>query len=353
MPRRCDATRLPSAHLSSPSHTPHTPLTHPPHTPHTPLTPFTHTPLHPAAPLHTEQVRAAHTAGIRVVLVHECDPTRGGCEFGSFFQTTPQDLIAGGIYARIAIAFHTGQHRAVSLCLLAREVGAVRYRMKEVLWSRGEAVVDATKRKFAKLREPKEPTQSVSALGTALSSKLKRAISATMALRSRPSASGADPATSSFSTTGPLSLSGRVGMLARTDSGGNPSSELVSPALRGGSPQLVTQLATSPEESELPPLQATLEVIRSAMSTGQCTCMMNTTHALCNAPCSVRYDALCSATYSLQVTEVRVWFSDEMRLVAGTSEMPHVKNRAGGGHVKEGAGEEGGGAGVGGQGAKV
>ena len=74
-----------------------------------------------------DQVRAARAAGIRVVLAHECDPVLGGCEFSSFFQTTPQDLIVEGLYARIAVAFFTGQHRAVSLCLLAREIGAVRH----------------------------------------------------------------------------------------------------------------------------------------------------------------------------------------------------------------------------------
>ena len=78
-----------------------------------------------------------------MILAHECDPTLGGCEFSSFFQTTPQDLIADGLYSRVAVAFHTGQHRAVSLCLLARELGAVRYRTKWALESRGHAAVDA------------------------------------------------------------------------------------------------------------------------------------------------------------------------------------------------------------------
>ena len=76
-----------------------------------------------------DQVRAACAAGIRVILAHENDPALGGCEFSSFFQTTPQDLIADGLYARIAVAFFTGQHRAVSMCLLAREIGAVRHNM--------------------------------------------------------------------------------------------------------------------------------------------------------------------------------------------------------------------------------
>jgi hypothetical protein len=74
-----------------------------------------------------DQVRAARAEDITVILVHECDPMLGGCEFGSFFQTTPQDLISDGLYARIAVAFHTGQHRAVSLCMLAREINAVNY----------------------------------------------------------------------------------------------------------------------------------------------------------------------------------------------------------------------------------
>jgi hypothetical protein len=74
-----------------------------------------------------DQVRAARAEDITVILVHECDPMLGGCEFGSLFKTTPQDLISDGLYARIAVAFHTGQHRAVSLCMLAREINAVNY----------------------------------------------------------------------------------------------------------------------------------------------------------------------------------------------------------------------------------
>ena len=49
---------------------------------------------------------------IRIVLVHEADPAKGGCEFGTFFGTTPQGLIDEGIYKDIAIALHTPPHRA-------------------------------------------------------------------------------------------------------------------------------------------------------------------------------------------------------------------------------------------------
>ena len=170
--------------------------------------PLLRSPLHPTTPRCTPlQVRAARAAGIVVVLVHECDPTRGGCEFGAFFSTTPQELIDDGLYARVAIALHSGQHRTVSLCLLAREVGAVRYRMKEALWEKGGAVVDAAMRKVAERREPAPKKPSLKA--------------ATMALRL---------SLSSTNTTGPLVSSSSIrrspgvaliGMIATADNDNN------------------------------------------------------------------------------------------------------------------------------------
>ena len=73
--------------------------------------------------------RGAGTASadkIRIVLVHENDPDKGGCEFGTFFGTTPQALIDEGIYKEIAIALHTPPHRAVSLALVAQALGATK-----------------------------------------------------------------------------------------------------------------------------------------------------------------------------------------------------------------------------------
>jgi len=63
---------------------------------------------------------------IRIVLVHEADPAKGGCEFGTFFGTTPQGLIDEGIYKDIAIALHTPPHRVVSLALVAQALGATK-----------------------------------------------------------------------------------------------------------------------------------------------------------------------------------------------------------------------------------
>jgi hypothetical protein len=69
---------------------------------------------------------AASTNKIRIVLVHEADPAKGGCEFGAFFGTTPQGLIDEGIYKDIAIALHTPPHRSISLTLVAQALGATK-----------------------------------------------------------------------------------------------------------------------------------------------------------------------------------------------------------------------------------
>ena len=70
-------------------------------------------------------VRAAWEKGVEIVMVHENDPERNGCEFGHLFQTTPQSLIAEGIYKTIAIALHPLPHREVSLTQVAQACGAV------------------------------------------------------------------------------------------------------------------------------------------------------------------------------------------------------------------------------------
>ena len=37
-------------------------------------------------------------AGLKVILVHENDKTKGGCEFATLFVATPQELVNDGIY---------------------------------------------------------------------------------------------------------------------------------------------------------------------------------------------------------------------------------------------------------------
>lgn len=41
--------------------------------------------------------------GLPLVMVHENDPERGGCEFSEFFKTTPEDLLHNGIYKKLAV----------------------------------------------------------------------------------------------------------------------------------------------------------------------------------------------------------------------------------------------------------
>ena len=73
-----------------------------------------------------EELRSARTMGMPVVMAHENDPERGGCEYARFFQTTPADLLEDGLYKTLAIATLPGEsHRAISMALIAKALGAV------------------------------------------------------------------------------------------------------------------------------------------------------------------------------------------------------------------------------------
>lgn len=71
------------------------------------------------------EIREAKRLSLRIVMVHECDPDKNGCPFAQFFRTTPEDLIAGGLYGAIANAFHQQPHRQISLASVAVSFGAV------------------------------------------------------------------------------------------------------------------------------------------------------------------------------------------------------------------------------------
>ena len=80
-----------------------------------------------------EQVRAARSAGLPILMAHENDAERGGCIFGHFFEVTPRDLIADGLYDDIAVGCHSGPHRQVSIALLAKELGATKQTARSCL----------------------------------------------------------------------------------------------------------------------------------------------------------------------------------------------------------------------------
>ena len=68
--------------------------------------------------LFANEVRAARANGFQMVMVHENDEADGGCEFARFFETTPQDLIADGLYKALAYAWYPDPFRQVSLALV-------------------------------------------------------------------------------------------------------------------------------------------------------------------------------------------------------------------------------------------
>ena len=62
---------------------------------------------------------------VRIVLVHEQDPARGGCAFRRFFEVTPRDVIRAKLYSTLAIPLYpTHEHRAVSTINILRALGA-------------------------------------------------------------------------------------------------------------------------------------------------------------------------------------------------------------------------------------
>ena len=60
-----------------------------------------------------------------LLMLHEMNPDAGGCEFDRFFETTPQDLIAGGLYRSLACALHHGDFLPVSVGIVAKMAGAL------------------------------------------------------------------------------------------------------------------------------------------------------------------------------------------------------------------------------------
>jgi len=71
-----------------------------------------------------EQVKQARKDKLKIVMAHENDPDLGGCQFKRFFEVTPQELIADGLYKSLARSCFPGRHHPVSLALLAKDLGA-------------------------------------------------------------------------------------------------------------------------------------------------------------------------------------------------------------------------------------
>ena len=53
-----------------------------------------------------DEVMMAMAAKLPLIMVHDNDPARGGCDFGTIIRHTPADLIENGLYNMVAVAFH-------------------------------------------------------------------------------------------------------------------------------------------------------------------------------------------------------------------------------------------------------
>ena len=92
------------------------------HITHSGLPPHTHARTHARCyPTRAALLLEGHP---KILLVHELDDQSGGCEFSRFFDTTPRDLVVDGIYKTLATALAPGMHRAVSIALIAKAMGA-------------------------------------------------------------------------------------------------------------------------------------------------------------------------------------------------------------------------------------
>ena len=77
-----------------------------------------------------EELRRARQSEFPIVMLHENDMDNGGCEFGRFFETTPQDLIQDGLYMALALAAYPGAFWPVSVALVAQALGATATKRK-------------------------------------------------------------------------------------------------------------------------------------------------------------------------------------------------------------------------------
>jgi hypothetical protein len=72
------------------------------------------------------EVRRALENKANILLLHENDRQKEGCDFSHFFNTTPREFIDAGLYKPIALGLYPAPHRDVSLALVAQALGATK-----------------------------------------------------------------------------------------------------------------------------------------------------------------------------------------------------------------------------------
>ena len=71
------------------------------------------------------ELLAVQKTGCSILMMHENDPCKGGCEFGVYFDgRTPTELLQGGIYDTLAISLFPGAYQPVSIALAIRVLQA-------------------------------------------------------------------------------------------------------------------------------------------------------------------------------------------------------------------------------------
>ena len=69
-------------------------------------------------------VHAAIDAGMRIVLIHERNGAKGGCDFEHILLATPSSLLERDLYGPLASPWFTGTHREIGIKLTAEGLGA-------------------------------------------------------------------------------------------------------------------------------------------------------------------------------------------------------------------------------------
>ena len=69
---------------------------------------------------------SGHSKGsalVPIIMVHERDLEKGGCEFDRFFHVTPKDLVVGGLFKAIAVSRYAALHEPISCAEICRAMG--------------------------------------------------------------------------------------------------------------------------------------------------------------------------------------------------------------------------------------
>jgi len=72
----------------------------------------------------TLEVHLAMRVGVRLQLVLEQDPERGGCDFDEVCRETPKALKAAGLFKQLALPNYPGPHQPTSSAIILRALGA-------------------------------------------------------------------------------------------------------------------------------------------------------------------------------------------------------------------------------------